>query len=265
MLQRVDVVLELRDARIPLASINPNFDSLFKDRRRIIVLNKAGLADEAISKEWSKHFTQMGTPVILVDVKDRKGLQALLPAARALMQDKWNRFRQKDIRPPALRLMIVGIPNVGKSSLINALTKKHKAKTGPLPGVTRRNEWIILDKDVELLDTPGVLWPKLDHPWLGHYLGVTGAIKDSVAGEKELALFLLEKFLNLAPGNLKQRYADPQANLSKEEWLSHIGKVRGCKLEGEQIDELRAAKVLLKEFREGKLGRISFEQPETQS
>ena len=260
-LKHVDVVLELRDARIPLTSINEDFEPIFQQKRRMVLLNKAGLADEAITQQWQRHFKAKEAACHVMDVQENQGIQQILPTARALMQKKWQRFKNKGIRPPALRLMVVGIPNVGKSSLINKLVKRHAAQTGPQPGVTRRQEWVKLGKDVELLDTPGLLWPKFASPETGMVLALTGAIKDRIAGEVYQSHYLIQYHLAHYPHALHTHYQLTLQAETPEAVLAAIAHQRGCLQAGGAADLLRAAKLLLKDFRAGKLGRMSFETP----
>lgn len=260
-LKQVDVVLELRDARIPLASVNKDFEPILQQKKRIVLLNKAGLADEAITAQWESYFQENQMACHFMDVQDNYGVQQILPIARAMMKEKWQRFQKKGIRPPTLKLMIVGIPNVGKSSLINKLVKRHATKTGPHPGVTRRQEWVKLGKDVELLDTPGILWPRFEQPETGMALALTGAIKDRVVGEERQSYYLIEYHLAHYPSTLTTYYQLEVEAEAPEKILEAIAYQRGCLQTGGVADLPRAAKLLLRDFRAGKLGRISFESP----
>lgn len=260
-LKQVDMVLELRDARIPLASTNEDFEPIFQQKKRIVLLNKSGLADEAITEQWQAHFKEKEMACRFVDVQENQGVQTILPLARSLMQNKWQRFKNKGIRPPALRLMIVGIPNVGKSSLINKLVKRHATQTGPQPGVTRRQEWVKLGKDMELLDTPGILWPKFETPEMGMVLALTGAIKDRIAGEVHQSHYLIRYHMGHYPAVLLAHYQLEIQEAAPEEVLEALAHKRGCLHGGGKADLSRAAKLLLRDFRAGKLGRMSFEKP----
>ena len=175
MLKRVDVVLELRDARIPLASVNLEFEKLLGEKKRLVLFNKTSLAEEETIQDWGRYFKVQGISFIFIDVLEKRGLKKVLPEIRRMMQPRQERFERKGITPPALRLMVIGIPNVGKSSLINGLTRRKATETGPTPGVTRHQEWIVLDRDVELLDTPGILFPKIATLEMGLQLTLTGA------------------------------------------------------------------------------------------
>ena len=181
-LKRVDVVLEMRDARIPVSSANHDFEKLLQQKKRILLFNKTNLADEDTTRKWKAYFKNMDTPSLFVDALNKQNLHEILPLSRKLMQEKWSNFRKRGIRPPSLKLLITGIPNVGKSSLINRLSRRKAAETGPTPGVTKHQDWIKLGKDVELLDTPGILWPKIENREAGLRLTITGAIKDSIVG-----------------------------------------------------------------------------------
>ncbi|MBF0277714.1 MAG: ribosome biogenesis GTPase YlqF [SAR324 cluster bacterium] len=264
-LKQVDVVLELRDARIPMASVNKDFEEILKQKKRIVLLNKTGLADEDITKSWRAYFKKNKIACHFMDVKKNQGMQQILPIARSMMQEKWQRFQKKGIRPPALKLMIVGIPNVGKSSLINKLVKRHAAATGPNPGVTQRQEWVRLGKDVELLDTPGILWPKFENPETGMALAITGAIKDRITGEERLCHFLIQYHIHHYPRILQTYYQLNDGCSTPEETLASIGQKRGCLKTGGEVDIPRTAKLLLRDFRAGKLGRVSFEKPKEES
>ena len=260
-LKRVDVVLELRDARIPRASVNQDFETILQQKNRMVLLNKTGLADEDITRQWQAFFKQNKIACHFMDVKQEQGIQQILPKARSMMQEKWQRFQKKGIRPPPLKLMIVGIPNVGKSSLINKLVKRHATATGPHPGVTRRQEWVKLGKNVELLDTPGILWPKVETPETGMALAITGAIKDRIAGEERLAHYLVQYHLNHDLTPLLVHYQLETGMQTPEAILAAIAQKRGCLTTGGMVDLPRTAKLLLRDFRAGKLGRVSFEKP----
>ena len=260
-LKQVDVVLELRDARIPIASVNPDFESILQQKKRIVLLNKSGLADATISRQWQAYFKQIQLTCHFMDVKQNRGVQQVLPLARTMMEEKWLRFQDKGIRPPALKLMVVGIPNVGKSSLINKLVKRHAAATGPHPGVTRHEEWIRLGKDTELLDTPGILWPRLDHPESAMVLAITGAVKDHVAGEERLCHYLIQFHLQHYPYVLSEHYQLENGAANPEKILTAVAQKRGCLKSKSEIDLPRVARLILRDFRMGKLGRVSFEKP----
>ena len=264
-LKRVDVVLEMRDARIPVSSVNHDFEELLHQKKRILLFNKTGLADVEITRNWSEIFKKSDIPFLFIDALNQRDLNKILPLSRKLMQEKWSTFRRRGIRPPSLKLLITGIPNVGKSSLINRLSRRKAAETGPTPGVTKHQDWIKLGKDVELLDTPGILWPKIENREAGLRLTITGAIKDSIVGTSLLSDYLLGIILQKEPEQLLRHYhlAQEDLDLLPGDLLERIAKKRGCLKSGGAIDHPRAESLLLRDFRAGKLGRLSFDQPET--
>ncbi len=263
-IKRVDIVLELRDARIPVSSVNHDFEKIIGAKKRILLFNKTGLADPQVTKDWEVFFKNQNLPFLFVDVLNQRHLQQIIPIARGLMHDKWETFKKKGIRPPSLKLLITGIPNVGKSSLINKLSRRKATEIGPNPGVTKHQEWIKLGKDVELLDTPGILWPKIDNREAGLRLTITGAIKDSIVGTSLLSEFLLNEIKNRSPEDLLTHYklTEEQLDLVAGELLEAIAVKRGCLKGGGEIDHHRAEDMLLRDFRAGKLGRMSFDMPE---
>ena len=261
-LKRVDAVLELRDARIPLTSVNPRFEKSLGSKQRLILFNKTSLADEQVTQAWSQFFQKSRQPFLFIDVLQRRSLRKIVPMAREKMLERWERFRAKGIRPPPLRLMVVGIPNVGKSSLINRLAHRKAAGTGPAPGVTRHQEWILLGREVELLDTPGILIPKIESLEKGLHLTLTGAVRDEIVGAENLADFLLDVLRSRGLEKLSRCYGLSKTQLKSgpAEMLDHIGSLRGCLKKG-GVDRPRAAAMLLKDFRAGSLGSVSFEMP----
>ena len=264
-LKRVDVVLEMRDARIPVSSVNHDFEELLHQKKRILLFNKTGLADVEITRNWSEIFKKSDIPFLFIDALNQRDLNKILPLSRKLMQEKWSTFRRRGIRPPSLKLLITGIPNVGKSSLINRLSRRKAAETGPTPGVTKHQDWIKLGKDVEFLDTPGILWPKIENREAGLRLTITGAIKDSIVGTSLLSDYLLGIILQKEPEQLLRHYklAPEDLDLLPGDLLERIAKKRGCLKSGGAVDHPRAESLLLRDFRAGKLGRLSFDQPET--
>ena len=264
-LKRIDVVLEMRDARIPVSSVNHDFEELLHQKKRILLFNKTGLADVEITRNWSEIFKKSDIPFLFIDALNQRDLNKILPISRKLMQEKWSTFRRRGIRPPSLKLLITGIPNVGKSCLINRLSRRKAAETGPTPGVTKHQDWIKLGKDVELLDTPGILWPKIENREAGLRLTITGAIKDSIVGTSLLSDYLLGILLQKEPEQLLRHYhlAQEDLDLLPGDLLERIAKKRGCLKSGGAIDHPRAESLLLRDFRAGKLGRLSFDQPET--
>jgi len=260
-LRLVDVVVEMLDARIPLSSKNPDLDMLAQNKRRVVVLNKAGLANEAITNMWRAHYENRGFTVVATDCIDGKGIAAVAAATKKAVADKREKLKAKGRISFTTRAMILGIPNVGKSTLINKIAKKNAAKTADKPGVTRDKQWIRVDNELELLDTPGVLWPKFDDQAVGINLAITGAVKDDILDVQQLAKCLLEIFAEINPQAIAERYKLDALPASVDELLLAIGTKRGFLLKGGEIDELRAAVTLLDEFRAGKLGRVTLERP----
>ena len=262
-LKRVDVVLEIRDARIPLSSVNQDFEELLGHKKRILIFNKTALADQEVTRNWEESFRTQDIPFLFIDAIKKSHLQKLLPLSRNIMQQKWSTFRRRGIRPPSLKLLICGIPNVGKSSLINRLSGRKAAETGPAPGVTKHQDWIKLGSDVELLDTPGILWPKIKDRETGLRLAITGAIKDSVVGTSQLSIYLIRILKQKLPDKLQKFYQLTPENLAlfPEDILQKIAENRGCLKKGGAIDQSRAESLVLRDFRQGKLGRLSFDHP----
>lgn len=262
-LKLVDVVYELVDARIPLSSRNPMMNEITQQKPRIVLLNKADLSDPAITKEWIAFFDRQGSPAVPIVATEGEGFRKIESEARRLFAPKMEAMVKKGIRPRAIRAMILGIPNVGKSSLINRMAKRNIAKTGDKPGVTKAQQWIKVGKDFELLDTPGILWPKFEDPEVGIRLALTGAIKDEVldADKQDMAHFLVKWLRETYPGVLEERYK--MDSLPDEPWdtVLEIGRKRGLIRAGGVIDELGACDLILREFRAGMLGRISLERP----
>jgi len=264
-IKRVDVVLEMRDARIPVSSINHDFEEMLQQKNRILLFNKSGLADQQITSEWTIIFNKADIPFLFIDALNQREINKILPLCRKMMEEKWSTFRKRGIRHPSLKLLITGIPNVGKSSLINRLSRRKAAEIGPTPGVTKHQDWIKLGKDVELLDTPGILWPKIENHEAGMRLAITGAIKDSIVGTSLLSDYLLTVLKQKEPEQLQQLYklAPEDIDLLPGDLLEKIAVKRGCLKGGGAIDHPRAESMLLREFRAGKLGRLSFDLPET--
>jgi len=261
-LKLVDVVIELLDARIPSSSKNPEIDTIVKNKPRLVVLNKSDLADTAILKEWENWYKKAGTPVIFADSLKGTGLAQLKASLKTLVADKIERDRQKGRLFRPIRTMIVGIPNVGKSTFINKIAGKSVAAAGDKPGVTKGKQWIRLNPEIEMLDTPGILWPKFDDQVTALNLAFTGAIKDDIIDVEEVAAKLAEKLAELYPAQFTQRYKlGDIIGLTGHQLLEAIGKKRGFILSGGDIDIRRASIILLDEFRGGKIGRITLEKP----
>ncbi len=258
-LKLVDVVIELLDARIPLSSRNPMINEIIGDKYRMIILNKADLADENATREWAARFADAGTPAVMVNSLSGQSINQVPRVTRELAAPIMAARAAKGIRPRAIRAMIVGIPNVGKSSFINRLTKGNTAKTGDKPGVTRGPQWIKINPEFELLDTPGILWPKFEDPKVGIKLAITGAISDLVVDIEGLAVTLLELVAQMKPEELIQRYKLQELPPRGIEVLELIARRRGCLIHGGEVDTSKAAILVLKEFREGLLGRITLD------
>ncbi len=258
----VDIVIELLDARLPYSSKNPDIDRLARDKFRIIVMNKADLADDRVTQQWREYFEAKGYRVVLTNSTNGKGLSQITDVARDLMKEKIERQRQRGRIFVPIRSMIVGIPNVGKSTLINKYVGKSITKTGDKAGVTRSKQWIKVKKDFELLDTPGILWPKFEDQRVGTILAITGAINDDILDQAELACELIKVLREKNIDALEKRYKI-EINEEDENWqvLEKIGQARGFKIKGGEIDLDRASIILIDEFRGCKLGKISLESP----
>lgn len=258
----VDIVIELLDARIPLSSKNPDIDELAKNKKRIAVLNKADLADEAQNAAWKRHYESLGYQVALTNSAAGKGLAAVAEAARAHMAEKIARQKARGRLMVPIRAMIVGIPNVGKSTMINRYAGKNAAKVADKPGVTRGKQWIKIAADFELLDTPGILWPKFEGENVGRNLAYIGSINDNILDIQELAASLADTMRTLAPDGLRSRYKiDFDDSDTPHEILEKIGIARLFKTKGGEVDLQRTAEIFIDEFREGRMGRITLEKP----
>ena len=261
----VDAVCEILDARIPTASRNPDIDSLAAGKPRLVLLNRSDLADPSASAQWKAHFKAQGMAVLETDCKSGKGVGAFSGAVRSLLKPLLEQRAAKGQATRALRVMVLGIPNVGKSTFINRVAGKKAASVSDRPGVTRGRQWITVDRGLELLDTPGILWPKFDSQEVGELLAVTGAIKDDVLDRETLAANFLVRLSRLYPDALRQRYKlDPDAGMAGWELLEQAAKNRGFLAGRGEYDTERMSAVLLDEFRGGKLGRITLERPPEQ-
>lgn len=261
-LRLVDGVVELVDARIPYSSANPEIDGLIKNKPRIVLLNKCDIADSAATKLWIDYYTSKGMYAIPVDCRSGKGLNQFIPTAKKALSDIIDRNESKGMSGKSLRLMVVGIPNTGKSSFINRMAGNSKAKVADKAGVTRQQQWFVVGNGIELLDTPGVLWPKFDDPEVGDKLAFTGAVKDEVTDLETLSCRLLETLARTRPQAIIQRYKiDNIDGMQGWEILELIGKKRGFLIKGGEINYERTAVMLCDEFRGGKLGKITLELP----
>lgn len=259
----VDVVIELVDARIPLSSRNPDIQTLLASRPRMIVLNKEDLAAPSKTKDWCNYFREQGTPAIALNSVTGKGVARVITIARALVEDKMDTLLSRGRRKRAIRAMVVGIPNVGKSAFINGLTKKAVARVGEKPGVTRGKQWIRISPDFELLDTPGILWPKFEDPDVGFKLAVTGAVSDLVYDLEEVGARLIYLLARVAPETLHLRYGvEPVVNDEIEAYnlMQEIGRRRGLLQAKNQVDVVRTAYMIIQEFRDKKIGRITLDE-----
>lgn len=264
-LKLVDAVAEIIDARIPVSSRNPDLAKLVQNKPRVILLNKCDMANQTATKMWIDYFKKQNLVAIPVDCKSGRGLDKFAPAVNTVMSHKIARLKEKGMVNPTIRIMIVGIPNVGKSSFINKMVKKNRAKVEDRPGVTRGNQWYTIAMNLEMLDTPGVLWPKFDDKTVGEHLAFTGAVKDQILDIELLAVRLLDFIKELKPADFITRFKlenEDIENIDSYELLKMIGKKRGMLVSGGEIDTERAAIMLLDEFRSAKLGRITVEMPQ---
>jgi len=261
-LKQVDAVCEIVDARIPMSSRNPDIDAICGSKPRIIVLNRMDLADPNATKKWSAYFKSKGMAVLATDCKTRRDIADFTPAARLACAEKLERDAKRGMNRP-LRVMVVGIPNVGKSTLINQISGRKGAKAENRPGVTRGKQWVTVDSGLQLLDTPGILWPKFEDPEVGMMLAYTGAVKEGVIDVEELACRLMELLNKFYPQTLLERYK-VEAEPGTPGWklVELAGRKRGYLISGGEVNTERMSKVLLDEFRSGKLGKFTLEMPE---
>ena len=260
----VDLILELVDARLPFSSRNPDIDEMGRQKARIILLNKCDLADEKKTVLWSEYFRKQGFQVVLINSRSGAGLKGIHAAVQEACKEKIERDRKRGILNRPVRAMVAGIPNVGKSTFINSFAGKACTKTGNKPGVTRGAQWVRLNKQVELLDTPGILWPRFEDPKAGMLLAMIGSVKDEVINTEELALEVLRFLREEYPGALAGRYGISETG-DAFSMLSEMAEKRGCLLKGGGLDIGKAAGILLEEFRNGKLGRFTLEIPKKEN
>lgn len=261
-LKLVDAVCEIIDARIPISSRNPDLDDLAGDKPRMIIMNRVDQADPAATKEWSRHFKESGLQVLETDCRSGRGTEGFPAAVRQLLKDKLEQYAAKGQVGRKLRVMVVGIPNVGKSTFINRVAKRKVAAVSDRPGVTRGKQWIAVDSGLDLLDTPGILWPKFESQTVGEHLAYTGAVKDDILDKETLGANMMVTLREKYPKNLEERYKiKPVAEATGFELLEMAAKARGFLISGGEYDLLRMASILLDELRGGKLGRITLELP----
>lgn len=256
----IDLLIELVDARIPISSRNPDIDKLGANKGRMVLLNKSDLADPKANKQWIEYFKSQNITVIEINSKTGSGMKAIQNAVNEACREKRERDKKRGILNRPIRAMVVGIPNVGKSTFINSYAGKSCTKTGNKPGVTKGKQWIRLGKGLELLDTPGILWPKFEDQEVGMKLAFIGSINDEILLEDELAMDLISFLKNSYPGSIAQRFQIEDSE-TEAEILRQIAEVRGCYKKGNEIDYDKAASILMDEFRAGKLGRMTLELP----
>ena len=256
----IDLMIELVDARIPLSSRNPDIDTLAASKSRIVLLNKSDLADPAANALWKKYFEDKGIHVLEINAKSGAGIKSMNTLVQEACKEKIERDRKRGILNRPIRAMVVGIPNVGKSTFINAFAGKACTKTGNKPGVTKGKQWIKLNKGLELLDTPGILWPKFEDQNVGRHLAFIGSMNDEIIIMEEMACDLISELLKIYPGVLKDRYNIDESG-SAVDILNKIAESRKCYGKGQEPDLLKASNILTDDFRSGKLGRISLERP----
>lgn len=264
-LKLVDAVIEIKDARIPVSSTNPDIDGLIGSKPRLILLNKCDVADKNATNKWIEHYNKRGIKALAIDCRSGKGLNLVVPECRKILKSYIEKKQARGIKNPSIRVMIVGIPNVGKSSFINKVVKQNRAKVEDRPGVTRGNQWFTLDRGFELLDTPGVLWPKFEDQTVGERLAFTGAVKDQILDTELLAVRLLDLLKDIKPPMFIERFnldADVIGDMESYELLELIGRKRGMLISGGEVNTERASTMLLDEFRGAKLGKITLELPE---
>ncbi|MGJ7922409.1 ribosome biogenesis GTPase YlqF [Neobacillus sp. LXY-4] len=260
-LKLVDIIFELVDARIPYSSRNPMIDEIIQHKPRLVLLNKADMADKEITKQWIQYFKDQGISALAINSQAGIGMKEIVAEAKNILSEKFDRMRAKGIKPRAIRAMIVGIPNAGKSTLINRLAKKNIAKTGNTPGVTKAQQWIKVGKELELLDTPGILWPKFDDQEVGLKLAVTGAIKDTLLNMHDIATYAMRYLEKAYPDRLRDRFKLEVVPEETVELFDTVGKARGCLVSGGEVDYDKVAELVIREIRMEKLGPLSFEKP----
>lgn len=268
-LKLIDIVIELLDARIPLSSRNPMIDDIVQNKPRIVLLNKADLADPSLTERWVSYFAERGLVAVPFNSTEGQRRQEIITQAKSLLKHRLEREKLKGMKPRPMRFLIVGIPNVGKSTLINRLAGRNVTSTGDRPGVTKGQQWIKVSQEMELLDTPGILWPKFEDQTVGYRLAVTGAIKEQILIVEDVAYFALRYLIEHYPERLSERF-DVEVHELDEfnesevivNMMEDIGRKRGCIQSGGKIDLEKASGIILRELRAGKLGKLTFERPE---
>lgn len=255
----MDLVMVLLDARLPFSSMNPELFKIISHKPMMLLFNKMDLADDYITNQWIKYYQEQGFHTLKIDAQSGKNVHKIKGIAEEILKEKLARDHAKGLKTRALRTMILGIPNVGKSTLINQISKTSATKTANTPGVTKSQQWIKLGDDFELLDTPGVLWPKFDNPKVGYHLAITGAIKDKILPEEDVVYYALQFLQKHYPDRLKLRYGI-ESDQSIEDMLYTIGKLRGALIKGGAIDETRIAQIILTDIRNKQLGGLSFDR-----
>ncbi|MCY8231874.1 ribosome biogenesis GTPase YlqF [Priestia endophytica] len=262
-LKLIDIVFVLVDARIPQSSQNPMIDELIANKPRIMLLNKADKADPKVTEQWIQYYDEKGIPALAINSQNGKGMDRIVSLSKTLLKEKFDRMRQKGIKNPrAMRAMIVGIPNVGKSTLINRLAGKNIAKTGDRPGVTQAQQWIKVGKELELLDTPGILWPKFEDELVGLKLATTGAIKDTILNLQDVAVYALRFLQERYESRLEDRYGVTERYEEIVDLFDFIGAKRGCLMGGGIVDYDKTAELVLREIRADRLGPLTFDYPD---
>ena len=258
----IDLVIELVDARVPLSSRNPDIDDLAKGKARMVLLNKSDLADERVNAQWAAWFEAKNIHAVKVDSRNKGTLKQVQSVVQEACKEKIERDRKRGIMNRPIRTMVVGIPNVGKSTFINSFAGKACAKTGNKPGVTKGNQWIRLNKTLELLDTPGILWPKFEDQAVGLKLALIGSINDQILNKDDLACRCIRILKERYPGMVSQRFGLETEDKEPAAILEDVARLRSCLMEGGELDIARAAAMVLDDFRSGKLGRVTLERPE---
>lgn len=261
-LKLVDIIFELVDARIPHSSRNPMIDEIIQHKPRLVLLNKADMADKDVTKAWIRYFDKKGIKALAINSQAGTGMKEIVSASKLILKEKFDRMQAKGVKPRAIRAMIVGIPNVGKSTLINRLAKKNIAKTGNTPGVTKAQQWIKVGKELELLDTPGILWPKFEDQEVGSKLALTGAIKDTILNLQDVSIYGLRFLENQYPTRLKERYQLENIPEDIVELFNEIGKRRGTFMSGGEVNYDKVAELVIRDIRSVQLGPLSFEKPQ---